>query len=53
MHNVVLNLLAQQYSFATIEAVDPNHTAVRFCTSWATRPEDVDSLITDLKRLMR
>ena len=53
MHNVVLNLLGQQYSYATIEAVDPNHTAVRFCSSWATRPEDVDSLITDLKRLMR
>ncbi len=53
MRNATLNLLSRLYSYATIEAVDEDRTAVRFCTSWATRPEDVDSLITDLKRLAK
>ena len=38
-------------SYATIEKVDEGRTAVRFCTSWATRAEDVDKLIADLRRL--
>lgn len=51
--NVVLPLLSQKYSYATIEAVDDRHTAVRFCTSWATRPTDVDRLTEDLRALLR
>ena len=47
--NAVLNVLKQTFGFATIQAVDPDHTAVRFCTSWATRTQDVDHLILDLK----
>ena len=31
------------------EKVSDTHKAVRFCTSWATREEDVDALIEDLK----
>ena len=50
--NVVLPLLAEKYSYATIERVDARHTAVRFCTSWATRPADVDRLIEDLGKLL-
>ena len=50
--NVVLPLLAEKYSYATIERVDAHHTAVRFCTSWATRPADVDRLIEDLGKLL-
>ena len=50
--NVVLPLLAEKYSYATIERVDAHHTAVRFCTSWATREADVDRLIEDLGKLM-
>ena len=50
--NVVLPLLSKKYSYATIEAVDEAHTAVRFCTSWATRPMDVDRLIEDLRTLL-
>ena len=51
--NVVLPLLAEKYSYATIERVDGKHTAVRFCTSWATRETDVDRLIEDLEKLLR
>lgn len=50
--NVVLSMLAQKYSWATIERVDAAHTAVRFCTSWATREMDVDRLIEDLEKLL-
>ena len=50
--NVVLKLMREKYSWATIEAVDAAHTAVRFCTSWATRQTDVDRLIEDLRALL-
>lgn len=50
--NVVLSMLAQKYSWATIERVDAAHTAVRFCTSWATRETDVNRLIEDLEKLL-
>lgn len=50
--NVVLSMLAQKYSWATIERVDAAHTAVRFCTSWATRETDVDRLIENLEKLL-
>ena len=50
--NAVLERLKQTYSYATIQAADADHTAVRFCTSWATRPEAVDRLIDDLKRMI-
>ena len=28
-----------------------DHTAVRFCTSWSTRDEDIDALIADIQAL--
>ena len=49
--DAALDVLREKYSFATIQRVDADHTAVRFCTSWATRPEAVDALIADLKAL--
>ena len=30
--------------------VDAKRSAVRICTSWATRAEDVDRLISDIRR---
>lgn len=50
--NVVLSMLRQKYSCETIKHVDAKHTAVRFCTSWATLEENVDALVEDLKRLL-
>ena len=50
--NAVLHMLGQKYSFATIERVDAQRTAVRFCTSWATRETDLDRLIEDLNKLL-
>ena len=43
--------LAEKYSFATWAHLPDGRTAVRFCTSWATRPEDVDELTEDIRRL--
>lgn len=49
--NDVMNKLGEKYSFSYWEDVDANHTAVRFCTSWATSQENVDSLCEDIKKL--
>ena len=51
--DVVLTMLKQKYGYATIQRVDAAHTAVRFCTSWATRKIDVESLIRDLRALLK
>lgn len=40
--------LSRDFSFAVWCKVDESHTAVRFCTSWATKPEAVDTLIRAL-----
>ena len=49
--DAALEVLKRKYAFATIQRVDEAHTAVRFCTSWATQPEAVEALIADLKAL--
>ena len=49
----MLEELAEDYSWATIEKIDRDNTAVRFCTSWATREVDVDRLIESLEELVR
>ena len=36
--------LSAQVSFGFWENLDDQHTVVRFATSWATRPEDIDAL---------
>lgn len=41
-------LLAQKYAFEYWTKIDEKHGAVRFCTSWATREEDVDELVRDI-----
>ena len=40
--------LSAKYAFSDIRPLDDGRTAVRICTSWATRPEDVDQLIADI-----
>ena len=49
--NALLKKLEQHYAFSHIEPVGKDKTAIRICTSWATREEDVRQFITDLKRL--
>lgn len=45
-----LKSLSEQYHFSYQERVDDLHSAVRFCTSWATTEENVKRLSEDLMR---
>ena len=48
----VLARLAETYVFCEQCRVDESHRAVRFCTSWATKEENVQALCRDLKELV-
>ncbi|WP_339254240.1 low specificity L-threonine aldolase [Sporosarcina sp. FSL W8-0480] len=49
--NDVLSELSKKYSFSYWEKVDNTHSVVRFCTSWATKKENVEQLIEDIKNI--
>ena len=49
--NSQLKQLEEKYSFELWTAMDEEYSAVRFCTSWATKDEDIDALIEDLSNL--
>ena len=51
MTDETLAKLGEKYAYSFWEKVDENHTAVRFCTSWATRSEDVDALIAYIQEV--
>jgi len=42
--------LSERYAFSYQCRIDAKRSAVRICTSWATREEDVDRLISDIRR---
>ena len=48
LDNATMERLAKDFRFSVWQKVDSKHTAVRFCTSWATRPEAVEALIAAL-----
>lgn len=41
--------LSNKYIFEFDRKIDEDHVSVRFCTSWSTKPEEVDALINDIK----
>lgn len=43
--------LQESFTCSLWEKVDKDHSAVRFCTNWATREEDVDRLVRAIKDL--
>ncbi len=49
--NEVLDQLSQRFVLSPWEPMEGNRTAVRICTSWATRDENVDALIEELNKL--
>lgn len=51
MPDAHIDRLKEKYSFEFWEKTDDSHSAVRFCTSWATRTEAVDELIRDIGSL--
>ena len=48
--NAMMAKLAEKYAFSFWANVDEAHTAVRFCTSWATQAENVAELIADIEK---
>ena len=48
LDNETLERLGKDFRFSVWKKIDPEHTAVRFCTSWATKPEAVDALVAAL-----
>lgn len=45
----VLSELEKKYVYEYQKRIDANHSAVRFCTSWATKEEDVEALLADVR----
>ena len=43
--------LAKHYGYSYWQRVDESHSAVRFCTCWATKEENVRQLLADLAHL--
>ncbi|MEG2839391.1 MAG: beta-eliminating lyase-related protein [Lachnospiraceae bacterium] len=49
--NEVLKKLSETYAYGFWETVGDTHTAVRFCTSWATKEEQVATLLKDIEEV--
>ena len=47
----VLKALSERYAYTYQARVDADTSAIRLCTSWATRPEHVDAFCADLKQI--
>lgn len=48
LEETLLTQLAERYAFQRIEAAGSSACCVRFVTSWATQPEQVEALLSDL-----
>ena len=48
MEDAKLDELKENFGFCYQTRIDETHSAVRFCTSWATKEENVDALIAAL-----
>ena len=51
MEDGMAQKLAEKYGFSTEGWTDDTHRIVRFCTSWATKEENVEKLLADIKKL--
>ncbi|MCE5287155.1 MAG: low specificity L-threonine aldolase [Pelosinus sp.] len=47
----ILEKLSAKYAYSFWEKTDAAHSAVRFCTSWATKRENVEMLVKDIAAL--
>ena len=45
LDNETMHKFDGKFAYTLWEPLDADHSAVRFCTSWATRDEDVDALV--------
>lgn len=51
LSNEQMKKIGEKHIYEYQEQVDEDHHCVRFCTSWSTKPEDVDVLVADLMAL--
>ncbi len=51
LDNETMAKLSEKVGFSFWEKVDDTHTAIRFCTSWATTKEKVDELLAIMAEL--
>ena len=49
--NEQMEALEKNNIFEFESRIDADHACVRFCTSWATKPEEIDSLVADIAAL--
>ena len=52
LHKDILKKFDETYSYCVWQQIDSDHTAVRFCTSWATTDAQVDALIEDINKFL-
>ncbi len=50
--DALLEKLSKEFCFTEMERIDETHRAIRICTSWATRQENVDKLCQMLRNLL-
>lgn len=51
--DTVLEQLGKAFTYAQWGKPSPDHTTVRFCTSWATTAEDTDALCDAIRQLLQ
>lgn len=49
--NAQIGTLSQHFILSLWQRIDENHTAMRICTSWATKSENTDALIRTIENL--
>ena len=52
LSDMALEALGKEFTFSEEKRIDANHRAIRFCTSWATKQENVDALCKALRRIL-
>ena len=52
LHKDILKKFDEHYTYSVWAPIDAEHTAVRFCTSWATTDAQVDQLVADIRRFL-
>ena len=52
LSDAALEALGREFTFSEEKRIDKNHRAVRFCTSWATKQENVDALCVALRKVL-
>ena len=50
MPDDLIKRLEELYAFSHTKRLDPRRSAIRICTSWATRREDVEQLVADIHK---